>query len=102
MDPDNHWSVRAACRNVDPDALFVRGAAQNFSKTVCAGCTVLMECLAYALDERIEHGVWGGMTERQRRALLRRRPEVASWRHLLESARGDHRTRADAAPGTSA
>ena len=45
------------------------------------------ECLADALDNRIEFGVWGGMTERERRALLRRRPEVTSWSNLLASAR---------------
>ena len=44
------------------------------------------ECLAEALDNRIEWGVWGGMTERERRALLRRRPNVATWRNILQSA----------------
>lgn len=81
------WTTRAACRNTDPDALFVQGAAQNRAKTVCRGCPVRTECLADALDNRIEFGVWGGMTERERRALLRRRPDVESWRELLETAR---------------
>ncbi|KWW98711.1 Transcriptional regulator WhiB [Carbonactinospora thermoautotrophica] len=48
------------------------------------------ECLADALDNRIEFGVWGGMTERERRALLRRRPNVTSWRKLLLSAREEY------------
>jgi WhiB family transcriptional regulator, redox-sensing transcriptional regulator len=43
--------------------------------------------LADALDHRIEFGIWGGMTERERRALLRRRPDVRSWRGLLQAAR---------------
>jgi WhiB family redox-sensing transcriptional regulator len=47
---------------------------------------VRTECLAEALDNQIEWGVWGGMTERERRALLRRRPN-ASWRAVLEAAR---------------
>ncbi|WP_019633551.1 WhiB family transcriptional regulator [Actinomadura atramentaria] len=81
------WTVRAACRNADPDALFVQGAAQNRAKLVCRGCPVRTECLADALDNRIEFGVWGGMTERERRALLRRRPDVRSWRELLETAK---------------
>jgi len=81
------WTTRAACRATDPDALFVQGAAQNRAKMVCSGCPVRTECLADALDNRIEFGVWGGMTERERRALLRRRPDVRSWQQLLQSAR---------------
>jgi WhiB family redox-sensing transcriptional regulator len=81
------WTARAACKGTDPDELFVQGAAQNRAKLICRGCPVRTECLADALDNRIEFGVWGGMTERERRALLRRRPDVTSWRNLLESAR---------------
>lgn len=80
------WVNGAACRGSDPDQLFVQGAAQNRAKLVCLGCRVRPECLADALDHRIEFGVWGGMTERERRALLRRRPEVASWRAVLDGA----------------
>ena len=60
------------------------------AKLVCVACPVRTECLAEALDNRIEFGVWGGMTERERRALLRRRPDVTSWRELLEDARRQH------------
>src|SRR5438876_10289382 len=81
------WPSQAACRNGDPDALFVQGAEQNVAKRVCRSCPVRTECLADALDNRVEFGVWGGMTERERRALLRRRPTVTSWRRLLETAR---------------
>jgi WhiB family redox-sensing transcriptional regulator len=81
------WTSRAVCRETDPDALFVQGAAQNRAKLICTGCPVRTECLADALDNRIEFGVWGGMTERERRALLRRRPDVASWTDLLTAAR---------------
>ncbi|GAB2693006.1 WhiB family transcriptional regulator [Thalassiella azotivora] len=84
------WAERGACRASDPDALFVQGAAQNRAKTVCLGCPVRTECLADALDNRVEFGVWGGMTERERRALLKRRPNVQSWRRLLETARHEH------------
>jgi WhiB family redox-sensing transcriptional regulator len=84
------WGSRAACRQADPDSLFVQGAAQNRAKNVCLGCPVRTECLADALDNRVEFGVWGGMTERERRALLRRRPEVKSWSRLLEAARRRH------------
>jgi WhiB family redox-sensing transcriptional regulator len=80
------WPSMAACRNGDPDALFVQGAEQNVAKRICRGCPVRYECLADALDNRIEFGVWGGMTERERRALLRRHPQVASWRKTFEAA----------------
>jgi WhiB family transcriptional regulator, redox-sensing transcriptional regulator len=86
---ESDWTTRAACRDTDPDELFVQGAAQNRAKTRCFGCVVRTECLADALDNRVEFGVWGGMTERERRALLRRRPEILSWRMLLETARAE-------------
>ncbi|GAA3621935.1 MULTISPECIES: WhiB family transcriptional regulator [Lentzea] len=84
------WRINASCRDEEPDQLFVRGAEQRKAKLVCLGCPVRMECLAEALDNRIEFGVWGGMTERERRALLRRRPDVDSWFELLDNARQEH------------
>jgi WhiB family redox-sensing transcriptional regulator len=96
------WASRGACRTTDPDSLFVQGAAQNRAKTVCMSCPVRTECLADALDNRIEFGVWGGMTERERRALLRRRPSVRSWRRLLETARAEHELKIEYAVARSA
>ncbi|MCW2543022.1 MAG: transcription factor WhiB [Frankiales bacterium] len=81
------WTAQAACNNADPDELFVTGAAQNRAKVVCLGCPVRTECLADALDNRVEFGVWGGMTERERRAVLKRRPEVTSWKQLFAQAK---------------
>ena len=66
---------------------FVQGAAQQLAKQVCMGCPVIAECLADSLDNLTEFGVWGGMTERERRALLKRRPQVTSWRALFEADR---------------
>lgn len=83
------WAPLAACRTGEPDALFVQGAAQQQAKQVCSRCPVVAECLADALDHRTEFGVWGGMTERERRAMLRRHPHVASWRQLFERGRAD-------------
>ncbi|MFV0458687.1 MAG: WhiB family transcriptional regulator [Actinomycetales bacterium] len=91
------WTDQAACRKGNPDALFVQGAAQHQAKVVCHGCIVKTECLADALDNRIEFGVWGGMTERERRALLKRRPNVKSWTRLLETAREEYERSQDEA-----
>jgi len=81
------WRGQGLCAGADPDALFVQGKAQRAAKAMCKGCPVMAECLADALDNRTEFGVWGGMTERERRALLRRRPEVISWTTVLSAAK---------------
>ena len=88
IQPDDYvrseWITKAWCRNADPDRLFVRGAEQRgVAASICGQCPVKRECLADALDNRIEFGVWGGQTERQRRALLRANPHVESWAHFL-------------------
>lgn len=83
--PMSDWATQARCQGTDPEALFVQGAAQHQAKKICNGCPVRTQCLADALDNRTEFGVWGGMTERERRALLRRHPDVDSWRELLMS-----------------
>ena len=87
----NDWVSNALCRTGDPDGLFVRGAAQRKAAAICRHCPVILECGADALDNRVEWGVWGGMTERQRRALLRRHSEVASWVDFLAAAQGQRR-----------
>lgn len=83
-----NWSSQGNCARggTDPDSLFVTGAEQNRAKRICRGCPVVLECLADALDNRTEFGVWGGRTERERRAILRRHPGVTSWRGLFEAA----------------
>ena len=73
------WVSNALCRDSDPDKLFVRGAAQRKAAAICRHCPVIQECGADALDNAVEYGIWGGMTERQRRALLKDHPEVVSW-----------------------
>ncbi|MEU6709653.1 WhiB family transcriptional regulator [Streptomyces wuyuanensis] len=87
MTSNAHWQEEAVCRTVDPEGLFAEAAEQRRIVALCASCPVQTECLVEALDNRIEFGVWGGMTERDRRALHRRRPGVASWRDVLEQAR---------------
>lgn len=84
------WAPQAACSKAEPDALFVQGAAQQQAKQICLRCPVIAECLADALDNRTEFGVWGGKTERERRAMLRRFPAVASWWALFEKGLAKH------------
>ena len=76
------WTLQAKCRGMQ-DKLFPDGVDQKRARLVCMGCPVRSECLAEALDNRIEWGVWGGMTERERRQLLRQRPDVKSWSVVL-------------------
>lgn len=82
---DQHWTAYGACGGASPDDLFVEGAAQRAAREVCERCAVRTECLIDALDHRIFFGVWGGMTERERRALMRRHPDVVSWREVFEA-----------------
>ncbi|ERF56889.1 WhiB family transcriptional regulator [Cutibacterium granulosum] len=84
------WTLLANCRGM-ADALFPDGKEQRRARRICTDCAVRSRCLAEALDNRIEWGVWGGMTERERRKLLRERPDVTSWRDVL--AADSHTTR---------
>lgn len=82
-----NWAAKSLCAGQDPDALFGEGVEQRLAKVVCQRCPVIAECLADALDNRTPFGVWGGMTERERRALLRSCPDVPSWAALLQEMR---------------
>lgn len=70
------WVRSAACREVDPELFFpvgIQGPAQRQTeqaKDVCAGCPVRTQCLTWALATRQDAGVWGGMSEHERRDLL--------------------------------
>ncbi len=64
------WRQRAACRGTDLDVFFPeRGETAGPARQVCARCQVRQPCLDYALSNRITHGIWGGLTERERRPL---------------------------------
>lgn len=76
------WTLKARCHGMQ-DQLFPEGADQKRARSVCMGCQVRSQCLAEALDNRIEWGVWGGMTERERRQLLRQRTDISSWSTVL-------------------
>jgi WhiB family redox-sensing transcriptional regulator len=79
------WWSRAACKSADPELFFPishsgPASAQIMrAKEICAGCAVQDECLRYALAADPVHGVWGGMSEEERR-LLRRREQKARTR----------------------
>jgi WhiB family redox-sensing transcriptional regulator len=76
---ETSWLDRARCRGLDPEQFFVRGVTQaRPALRICERCVVKDECLQYALDHEIDFGVWGGLTERQRRAYQRRRLAAAS------------------------
>lgn len=83
---DQTWAVHAACAGVDPDSLFVRGAAQRQARQVCYTCPVRIDCLADALDSGTTYGVWGGLTERERRALARSFPNENDWSNRLRNS----------------
>jgi WhiB family redox-sensing transcriptional regulator len=71
---DRRWQERANCLGVDPDLFFPeRGASTKEAKGVCGGCEVRLECLEYALRHGEKFGIWGGMSERERRRLRRQR-----------------------------
>jgi WhiB family redox-sensing transcriptional regulator len=71
---DRGWQSRANCMGVDPDLFFPeRGASTREAKEVCRGCVAREDCLEYALDNGEKFGIWGGMSERERRRLRRAR-----------------------------
>lgn len=78
----DQWTMYASCRGMEDD-LFVEAKDQREARKVCRHCPVRLDCLVEALDNSIEWGVWGGMTERERRSLLRSHDDVTSWRAVL-------------------
>jgi WhiB family transcriptional regulator, redox-sensing transcriptional regulator len=75
---DRSWQDKANCLGVDPDLFFPeRGASTREAKEVCRGCVVRMECLEYALVNGEKFGIWGGMSERERRRVRRQRAQAA-------------------------
>ena len=83
---DQNWVEKALCVDIAPDLLFVQGSAQRDVRTRCFQCEVRMQCLAEALNTENNFGVWGGLTERERRALLRYFSDVEDWNEWLESS----------------
>jgi WhiB family redox-sensing transcriptional regulator len=66
------WRDQALCAETDPDAFFPeKGGSTREAKHLCTACTVRPECLAFALAHDERFGVWGGLSERERRRLRR-------------------------------
>ena len=64
------WKSDAACQDYDPDMWFPSpGESAKEAKRICAACNVREECLQYALDNSIKHGIWGGVSEKDRRPM---------------------------------
>lgn len=67
------WQERALCAQTDPEAFFPeKGGSTREAKKVCASCDVRSQCLDYALANDERFGIWGGLSERERRKLKRR------------------------------
>jgi WhiB family transcriptional regulator, redox-sensing transcriptional regulator len=68
------WMELARCRDVDPEVFFPNdGPGVQAAQRYCAECLVRESCLEYALENHIQHGVWGGASERARRRIAHRR-----------------------------
>lgn len=75
------WMRDGDCRNYPPGAFFPSdGVGVDAARRICATCHVKDHCLEYALVNRIDHGVWGGCSERERRRILKRRRQEAAAR----------------------
>lgn len=65
---DQDWRALAGCAQTDPDLWFSPGAVEHKeAKRICRECPVRKQCLTYAMEAPVDHGVWGGLTERERR-----------------------------------
>jgi WhiB family redox-sensing transcriptional regulator len=72
MDPDTSWMKSGNCRDQPPEAFFPdNGTGVTSALRICSACAVRERCLAYAIAHHIDHGVWGGTSERARRRITR-------------------------------
>jgi WhiB family transcriptional regulator, redox-sensing transcriptional regulator len=69
---EDDWQDRALCAETDPEAFFPeKGGSTREAKRICTGCEVRAQCLEYALAHDERFGIWGGLSERERRRLKR-------------------------------
>lgn len=80
---DDTWRDNALCRDTDPELFFPVGTtgqalvSQDHAKRVCHACHVQQQCLDYALETNQDSGIWGGLTEEERRIIRRSRAAAA-------------------------
>ena len=75
---DTIWMAEGNCAQEKPAVFFPSdGVGVEVARRICATCPVKEPCLEYALEQRIDHGVWGGCSERERRRILKRRRDLA-------------------------
>jgi WhiB family redox-sensing transcriptional regulator len=75
---DTSWMANGNCAQEPPSTFFPSdGVGVEVARRICASCPVKEPCLEYALRNRIDHGVWGGCSERERRRILKRRRDLA-------------------------
>ena len=76
---DTSWMARGNCAEQPPTTFFPSDCVGvDVARRICATCPVKEPCLEYALEQRIDHGVWGGCSERERRRILKRRRVAAT------------------------
>lgn len=77
------WQDLANCRGADPDLFFPeRGASTRTAKSICRECSVQAECLEFAIVSSEKFGIWGGLSERDRRKIRRERAASAAQRRI--------------------
>lgn len=87
------WTTFGICRTEDPELFFPSGHEGGWkeviadAKSVCLRCPVAEHCLQYALDNNIEYGVWGGLSEKERRALKRRQARTVAQQEAIDDMR---------------
>ena len=73
------WMAKGRCRDMLPSTFFPSdGVGVDVARQICQECPVRSQCLEYALENRIDHGVWGGASERERRRIARTRRLAAA------------------------
>lgn len=93
FDPDADWRDHAACRETSPELFFPVGTTGlaleqiDEAKAVCAGCSGQAQCLEYALATNQDAGVWGGLSEEERRVIRRKRRADAKAQKLAAADR---------------